>query len=110
VAKFDYKGIIAVRFPHPTERREIEVQIDTENGNADAVFISVNAVENILAPYYAKKDPEDAKRLLNEVSKQEQNGVCFVYHKFTCGRIVPPIDWGAKSPTVIRVRDKPPAR
>ena len=93
------KRIVAVRFRRPGGNQDLEVRFESDQYNdADAVFTSVDAVEKILVPLYESLKAGDGKRLLEEVRKQEQDGVCLVIHKFSCRRLVPAIDWNAESP------------
>jgi hypothetical protein len=95
----DYEeGIISVRFRHPTEDRELEVKINAKDMGVDAVFITVDAVNKILMPYYQHLAPAEAEDLRKRVEEQRQGNACVVLHKFSCKQAVPAINWSAKAP------------
>ena len=103
MATRDNKRILSVRLRHPSGDGELEVRFESaECDDVDAVFTSVDAVKKLLIPFYEQKDRKDAEAFLREVEEQEQGGVCIVLHKLSCRRLVPRIDWTAKS-TPIRL-------
>jgi hypothetical protein len=97
----DARWILSVRLRHPTEDRDLEVRLDTEEfSTVDAVFITVNAVERILIPFYEKVEKNMAKaaKLREEVEEHRLGPICLVFHKLRTSFLVPDIDWNAKSP------------
>jgi hypothetical protein len=95
----DYeKGILSVRFRHPTEDRDLEVRINAKDDAVDAVFTTVDAVTKILMPFYRAISPAEAEDLRRRVEEQRQGNACIVLHKYSCKGAVPAIDWKAKSP------------
>ncbi len=98
MATRDKKRILSVRLRHPNGDRDLEVRFESdEYHDVDAVFTSVDAVKKLLIPFYEQKNREDAEEFRKEVDKQAQGDVCMVIHKLSCKRIVPLIDWNAKS-------------
>jgi hypothetical protein len=96
MAGFD-KGIISVRLPHPSGQGHLDLRMATKD--VDALFVSVDAVAKILAPHYDRTlGRGEGEKLLNEVKQQGLDPWCVVIHKYSCGRIVPPIRLDAKSP------------
>jgi hypothetical protein len=88
-----HKGIVTVRFRHPSEKGELEVRINAVDDAADVVFISVDAVDKILIPTYQRTNPADAADLRQRVELQRRGDNCVVLHKYSCMYAVPPIDW-----------------
>lgn len=106
----DYdKGIVSLRFRHPTEDRDLEVKLNAKDMGADAVFITVDAVNKILMPYYQHLDPAEAEDLRKRVEEQQLGGAVVVLHKFSCKKAVPAINWSAKSPIKLGPCDWRPA-
>lgn len=100
--KDEYGRIISVRFWIPTQDRELEVRLKTKKyQDSDAVFTSVNAVTNILIPFYQETDPPIAAKVEDQVQEQQLDGVCFVLHKWPCSSLVPDIDWDSPSPITL---------
>jgi hypothetical protein len=97
----DAGWILSVRLRHPTEDRDLEVRLDAkEFSTVDAVFITVDAVEKVLIPFYeqVEKDMAKAAKLREEVQEHRQGDICLVYHKLRTSFVVPDIDWNARSP------------
>lgn len=103
------KGIKSVRLPRPTNGEPLDVVFNPEDTRVDAVFITVDAVEKILLPFYRGRNAAEAEDLLKRVRKQQANGYCFVPHQYSCKVAVPPIDWNAASPIVLGPCDWRPA-
>ena len=103
------KGIVLVRFRHPTENRELEVHINEKDKAVDAVFTSVDAVEKILMPSFSARYPKEAPDLLKRVEAQRRGDNCFIIHKYSCRSAVPAIDWNAKAPIRLGPADWQPA-
>lgn len=108
MADFD-KGIVSVRLHHPRGKGEIDVVFSPKDRRVDAVFITVDAVEKILLPFYRGRNAAQAEDLLRRVREQQDNGYCFVPHQYSCKVAVPPIDWNAPSPIVLGPCDWAPA-
>lgn len=96
------EGITSLRLRHPREDRELEVRIETgKYKQVDAVFISVDAVDRILIPFYQGTDSRIAEELRNQVQEQRLEDACVVLHKLSCRFGVPAIDWSATSPIIL---------
>lgn len=86
--------IVSVRFRHPTQNRDIDVRLETEEyGHVDAVFTSVDAFEKILLPFYQGARRAEGEELRSRVEQQRQGDGCLVLHKYPCYGMVPDIDW-----------------
>ena len=99
MAVSENRGIVSVRFRHPTQNRDIEVRLESEEyRNIDAVFTSVDAFERILLPFYQGARRDEGEELRNRVVEQRQGDGCFVVHRYPCYGMVPDIDWATSGP------------
>lgn len=81
-----FARIISVRIRHPTEDRELEVNIDPAE-RVDAVFTSKDVIERLLFPFYERTPPEnfDVGRFRRDLERQiKENAIICVPHQQHC--------------------------
>jgi len=87
--------IISVRIRHPTEDRELEVNIDPTE-RVDAVFTSKDVIDKLLIPFYERTPPKDfdVGKFRRDLERQfKENMIICVPHQQHCRGVVMEIKW-----------------
>ncbi len=77
----------------------VEVDLDSKEG-ADALFLSMDAIEKFAVPFYERTQGADSVAALRKRAREELDryGIVIGIHKKLCYIVMPGLKWGGKFP------------